>query len=312
MSPPLYIYNNKILVDGNKLRGCCCNNDRWRIIRHKSTSNNNNCPGDGGAEVVYYQGNIVGNILKQFPRRVNYKGWTNEFPDAPDSYDHPCVEDQKLTLEMLENFACFFTKNPVIEQGGKVVKTITRISPDNVTDTAIYEFISTKNDNTGSIAPNANGVPERCKGQGGLPAAVSRSKKVRYTITRDPENGTCCLTNPQIVEAESTICVVFCCNDANQNPKGTTKSTTFTDCLKLQIFCDGQWKDVDNPGLNAPTGPGAPGTGHTGIGDGWCIPYSIYCPDQPSCAIPCDGVSIKANFEAPPFLEIGDPECYPA
>lgn len=308
MSPPLYIYNNKLLVDGDKFRGCCCSN-RWRIIVHKSTRNNNNCPTiPDPTNTILYEGNVIDKKLKVFPRKVVYKEWINEFPDDLDKYDDPCNEGEKLTLEMNPVVECIFPdRDSVTEEDGKVIKSITKIARDG-NNSITYRFTSTRSDDTGTTGANAN-VAARCQGQNNLPASAAKTKVVKYDIIVN-EQGDCCLNNPTIIEAESTSCVVFCCADPNANPKGTFKTVTITDCLKLQISCDDNtWKDIDNPGLTAPTSKTVPGTGHPGINDGWCISINSSCSDQPPCPIGCieegaEDIQVKSNLQPPDYYDI--------
>jgi hypothetical protein len=230
---PIFIQNGKILISGDKLRGCCCGG-KWRIRIIKVGAFECSGGGGKGPEIDLTtnpppetcglfnvgngypnEGDITGPVviddttyyeLKQFPRFVDINGWINEFPDGlAQEYPNPCSSDTFLLM----NFAttCLPPDKSVVDDN--IFKSYARTCPPPPLEdtevsylgcgigTAIYEFTSTVSGNDGSIGIEANGVPEDCKGKDSLKALIIRKKRIQYTVNK--------ITDPENPESNSTI-----------------------------------------------------------------------------------------------------------
>jgi hypothetical protein len=284
---PIFIQNSKILISGDKLRGCCCGG-RWRISAVKIAAFQ--CVGgDKGEEIDLnevelseicpgftrrsFGGDISGPIivddttyyeLKEFPRSVDINGWINNFPDGlGQEYPNPCSSDTFLLMDFLPKPLLPPDKYVKDEDGG-IIKGYFQDGFDDLNMTVVYHFESRVDGNDGEIGETRflqeDSLFFGCNGQENLPAYLRRAKKIRYTVNEipDPDNEGAtkyCLTNPVQLpfgvdqQGEPILEDIECFVTCCPVDEEPLQPKTYWEMhMKLQVLCSGtEWKDLENP-----------------------------------------------------------------
>jgi hypothetical protein len=232
---PIFIQNGKILISGDKLRGCCCGG-RWRISAVKINAfgcdeeeKGESIDFNGGAGTTknWAEGIIGGGLngeIEICSAGVSQPTYVGDIigPITIDGIEYYELKDVPRIVDVLgwinefkdgvnqeypnpcdnDTFLlldfipiCFPANKTVVD--GDIVKSYRRIFPQS--ELEINENPIYEFTSTVQGNEGSTGaeavVPNGCEDRSDLKASITRQKKVQYTIQKN-EDGTCCLTNP--------------------------------------------------------------------------------------------------------------------